>query len=62
MGWVKHHLAAPKDSVEGCIIAHSSLEGKALEKLQHALSVVPNTQLKFYEVSFKLRDVPSQVT
>jgi len=62
MGWVKHHLASPQDSVEGCIITDSGLEGKALDRLQHALSVVPKTQLRMYDVTFSLHDVPFAVT
>ena len=53
MGWVKKHLAGPKDSVEGLVVAH---EGS--EKIQYALHSVPSVSLKLYSVEFKLHDPP----
>ncbi|MCH7472031.1 DUF1016 family protein, partial [bacterium] len=51
MGWVRQHLAAPEDSVEGLIVAK---EGS--EKIQYALETVPSVSFKLYSVEFRLHD------
>jgi Endonuclease NucS C-terminal domain len=51
MGWVKRRLAEPGDSVEGLIISHESDQG-----IRFALSAVPDSKLKLYDVKFELRD------
>jgi hypothetical protein len=53
MGWVKRHLAAPGDRVEGLIIAR-----QPDEKLLYALEMQPQVALKLYEVEFRLRAAP----
>lgn len=50
VGWVKANLAAKGDSVRGMIICR-----EADESLHLALSVVPDAEIQFYEVEFRLR-------
>lgn len=50
MGWVRKHLAASGDDVEGLILAH-----EADESLRYAISEVPKIKFLIYEVSFRLR-------
>lgn len=53
MGWVKENLAAGKQGVKGIIICHEQDE-----RLSYAVKMVPGITLKFYEVSFSLKDAP----
>ncbi len=53
MGWVRHHLAKPGESVRGLIIARQIDQG-----LLYALSAVPDIELRCYEVTFLLHPVP----
>lgn len=50
MGWIKHELAAPGESVEGLVIAHDNDD-----RLAYALEMVPSVTLRHYEVSFRLK-------
>ena len=49
VGWVRRHLAADDESVEGLVIAHA-----ADDRIRYALDVVPDVALKTYEVEFRL--------
>ena len=49
IGWIRRHLAKPKESVEGLIIARS-----VDDNLRYAASVVPLVKLMEYDVSFHL--------
>ena len=51
IGWVKQNLAEKDDKVHGLIICH-----KADENLQYALSIIPNAELRLYEVEFHLKN------
>jgi len=51
MGWLRQHLAAPGQSVEGIIVAHD-----IDPKLQYAATAVPGTTVMAYEVAFRLID------
>jgi hypothetical protein len=51
MGWLRNHLAAPGQSVEGIIVAHD-----IDPKLQYAATAVPGTTVMAYEISFRLID------
>lgn len=53
MGWVSRHVASPGDKVQGLIIAR-----QPDQQLLYALDVIPNIDLKLYEVEFRLRDAP----
>lgn len=50
MGWVKHHLAEPKERVQGLIIAR-----EVDDSLQYALTGAPNVDVQLYEVGFSLK-------
>lgn len=52
MGWVKQHLAAAGDAVEGMVISHSGDE-----KIRYALMHVPNVTLYVYDVALTLKPV-----
>jgi len=51
MGWVQEHLCNEDDSVKGMIICREKDK-----KLEYALKVADNIELKFYQVDFKLID------
>ncbi len=53
MGWVKENLADGGQGVKGVIICHEQDE-----RLSYAVKMVPGISLKFYEVSFSLKDAP----
>ena len=53
MGWVREHLSSADDPVRGLIICSG-----ADEKLDYALSMIPNIDVKFYKVNFQLTDTP----
>jgi len=53
MGWVKRHLAAEGERVQGLIITP-----KADPALLYALEVTPNVSLRLYEVQFRLLSPP----
>jgi restriction system protein len=53
MGWVQENLASDAQQVKGIIICH---EPDA--RLSYAVRMVPGITLKFYQVSFSLRDAP----
>ncbi len=50
IGWVRQHLASPGEDVYGLVIARS-----ADDSMRYALSTVPNVDLQFYEVEFRLK-------
>lgn len=52
IGWVKRHLAEDGDEVHGMIICR-----EADNALYYALSIVPNVELRLYEVEFHLKEV-----
>ena len=54
MGWVKEFLCMEGESVTGLIICRDSDE-----KLDFALSMVPEIGVQFYQVDFRLSDRPS---
>jgi RNA-binding protein YlmH len=56
MGWVKHHLAASGETVQGLIIARA-----VDESLQYALTNVSNVDVQLYEVDFRLKRPDSKV-
>ncbi|HQH70945.1 MAG TPA: endonuclease NucS [bacterium] len=56
IGWVKLHLAEENDEVYGLIVCH-----EAEATLEYALSVMPNVELRLYEVEFHLKK-PKSVT
>ncbi|MCI0785316.1 MAG: DUF1016 family protein [Chloroflexi bacterium] len=49
MGWVKEHICEGNEGVRGLIICRESDE-----RLRYALSVVPEVEVRFYEVNFRL--------
>lgn len=53
MGWVRLNLAREDQSVRGLIICRDSDP-----RLQYALSMVDNINVKYYEVDFRLADSP----
>ncbi|HFB67070.1 MAG TPA: DUF1016 family protein, partial [Aeromonadales bacterium] len=53
MGWVKENLVTENQNVKGIIICHEQDE-----RLSYAMKMVPDIALKFYEVSFSLKDAP----
>ena len=53
MGWVKEHLIQGSQDVRGIIICQS-----VDERLDYALSMIPNVDAKFYKVDFRLTDSP----
>ena len=48
MGWVKEHLSRGSHAVRGMVICQSGDE-----RLEYALSVIPNVDAKFYRVDFQ---------
>ena len=52
IGWVKHHLARPEQTVKGAIVVQS-----ANEWLRYAVSAVPDISLFEYEVDFRVKPV-----
>lgn len=57
MGWVKEHLSQGSQDVRGIIICQS-----VDERLDYALSMIPNVDAKFYKVDFRLMDSPGPPT
>lgn len=55
MGWVREHLCSADDLVQGLIICSGGDE-----KLDYALSMIPNIDVKFYKVNFQLTDAPQR--
>lgn len=55
IGWVKQHLAENNEEVLGMVICREADDG-----LRYALSTVPNVDLRFYEVEFRLK-IPENV-
>ena len=53
MGWVKEHLARDSHKVRGMVICQ-----RGDERLDYALSMIPDVDAKFYKVDFKLTDSP----
>lgn len=53
MGWVKQNLCTNSQSVKGIVICHEDDV-----KLKFALEMVNNVDVKYYRVSFELRDTP----
>ena len=53
MGWVKEHLSRGAHEVCGIVICHS-----VDERLDYALSMIPNVDAKYYKVDFRLTDSP----
>lgn len=51
MGWVREHLSRGSHAVRGMVICQSGDE-----RLEYALSMIPNVEAKFYRVDFKLTD------
>lgn len=51
MGWVKENLCEHDESVRGLIICKEKDK-----KLEYALKVQPNMNVKFYTINFKLKD------
>jgi hypothetical protein len=51
MGWLRQHLAAPGQAVDGIIVAHD-----VDPKLQYAATAVPGTTVLTYEIAFRLID------
>lgn len=49
MGWVKEHVCEGNENVKGLIICRQNDE-----RLSYALSVVPEVDVRFYEVNFRL--------
>ncbi len=49
MGWVRSHLAAPKDAIEGLIVAHETDP-----RLRYALQMVADVRLMLYKVNFQV--------
>jgi restriction system protein len=53
MGWVKQNLCTSGQAVKGLIICH-----EPDPKLSYALEMTTNIAVRYYSVTFKLRDVP----
>jgi restriction system protein len=53
MGWVKERLCAKGQAVKGLVIC-----SEQDPRMSYALSMTNNVQIKYYSVSFKLRDAP----
>jgi hypothetical protein len=53
MGWVKKHLCADDQSVKGLVICRDSDD-----KLSYALEMTKNIDVRYYHMSFDLRDAP----
>ena len=53
MGWVKNNLCKDGQAVKGLIICH-----EPDPKLAYALEMTSNIEVRYYRVSFELRDVP----
>ena len=51
MGWVREHLSGGVHAVRGMVICQTGDE-----RLDYALSMIPNVDAKFYKVDFKLTD------
>lgn len=54
MGWVRAHIAANGQSVEGIVVAHEHDD-----RLRYAATAVPGLTILTYHVSFQLTPVPS---
>lgn len=52
IGWVRNHLAAPGQQVEGLVVSHD-----VDDTLRYAISALPSCRLLVYEVNFELRQV-----
>ena len=55
MGFVREHVAAKGDAVEGVIIARVGDD-----KIRYALDMIPNVNLMLYEVEFRLKSTEEQ--
>ena len=53
MGWVREHLCIEPQGVQGIVICQ-----EADDRLEYALSMMPNVGLKFYQIEFRLMDSP----
>jgi hypothetical protein len=53
MGWVKITLSKDGQAVKGLVICHD-----ADPNLTYALMMTSNIEVKYYSVSFRLRDTP----
>ena len=53
MGWVKKNLCKPGQAVKGLVICSDPDP-----KLSYALEMTTNIDVRYYSVSFKLRDTP----
>jgi Endonuclease NucS len=54
MGWVRTHIAANGQSVEGIVVAHEHDD-----RLRYAAAAVPGLKILTYHVAFQLTSVPS---
>jgi RecB family endonuclease NucS len=52
IGYVRSHIAAPGQTIEGLIVAHDSDEG-----LRYAVTAFPGLSLMTYTVTFQLSSV-----
>lgn len=53
MGWVKQNLCKPPQTVKGLVICHDRDQ-----KLEYALAMTKDIEVKYYQVSFKLSEIP----
>ena len=53
MGWVREHLCIEPQGVQGILICQ-----EADDRLEYALSMMPNVGVKFYQIEFRLMDSP----
>ena len=53
MGWVREHLCVEPQGVQGILICQ-----EADDRLEYALSMMPNVGVKFYQIEFRLMDSP----
>jgi len=53
MGWVRAHLAAPGQKVQGIVVAH-----ECDDRLRYAAAAVPGLTIMTYRVTFDLAPVP----
>ena len=53
MGWVREHLCIEPQGVQGIVICQ-----EADDRLEYALSMMPNVGVKFYQIEFRLMDSP----
>lgn len=51
MGWVKQNLCNPTQSVSGLVICNDSDK-----KIKYAISMVPGVSMRYYSISFELRE------